>query len=101
MSKMLKELGAPVPELAAKAPERPPGEGEIHCHRCNQVKRKLAKPPFKNAFGQEIYEKICADCWREAIGYGTKVINELRLPMADPQAQKMWDQHVKEFLTLN
>jgi hypothetical protein len=28
------------------------------------------------------------------------VINELRLPLADPQAQKMWDQHVREFLNL-
>jgi hypothetical protein len=32
---------------------------------------------------------------------GTKVINELRLPLSDPQAQKLWDQHVREFLNLN
>jgi Fe-S cluster biosynthesis and repair protein YggX len=31
---------------------------------------------------------------------GTKVINELRLPLADPQAQKMYDQHMLEFLNL-
>jgi hypothetical protein len=28
------------------------------------------------------------------------VINELRLPLSDPQAQKMWDQHIREFLNL-
>jgi hypothetical protein len=28
------------------------------------------------------------------------VINELRLPLADPQAQKVFDQHMKEFLNL-
>lgn len=100
MSRMLKDLGAAVPELEAKAPERAPSAGEVQCRRCNQVKPKIASPPFRNAFGQEIYEKICADCWREAIGYGTKVINELRLPLADPQAQKMWDQHIREFLNL-
>ena len=33
-----------------------------------------------------IQENICADCWREWIGMGTKVINELRLPLSDPQA---------------
>ncbi len=37
---------------------------------------KLAKPPFRNAFGQEIFDNTCTDCWREAIGQGTKVINE-------------------------
>src|SRR5207248_2236400 len=33
-------------------------------------------------------------------GVGPKVINELRLPLADPQAQKAWDQHIREFLNL-
>ena len=31
---------------------------------------------------------------------GTKVINELRLPLNDPQAQKIYDQHMMDFLTL-
>ena len=43
---------------------------------------------------------ICGECWREWIGMGTKVINELRLPLSDPQAQKIWDQHIAEFLNL-
>jgi len=36
----------------------------------------------------------------EAIKMGTKVINELRLPMNDPQAQTIWDQHIRAFLGL-
>jgi len=60
----------------------------------------MSAPPFRNAVGQEIYQKICADCFREWIGMGTKVINELRLPMNDPQAQKVYDQHMMEFLNL-
>ena len=66
----------------------------------DSIGAKLAKPPFRNPFGMEIAEKICQPCWREAIGMGTKVINELRLPMSDPQAQKVWDQHIREFLNL-
>ena len=61
----------------------------------------MATAPFRNAQGQMIQEKICADCWREWIGMGTKVINELRLPLNDPQAQKIYDQHMLEFLNLN
>jgi Fe-S cluster biosynthesis and repair protein YggX len=101
MVKMLGDLGAPVPEeLAAQKQAVQVGEGQVHCKRCGRVAARLPKPPMRNAFGQQIYENTCADCWREAIGFGTKVINELRLPMTDPQASKMWDQHVREFLNL-
>jgi Fe-S cluster biosynthesis and repair protein YggX len=101
MMQMLKDLGAPVPELKATAvAEQALGEGELVCNRCHKVKRKLPKPPYKGAQGLEIFEKICADCWREWIPMGTKVINELRLPLNDPQAQKMYDQHMMEFLSL-
>jgi Fe-S cluster biosynthesis and repair protein YggX len=101
MAAMLKELGAAVPELGSPAAAaQQVGTGEVLCKRCGKVAPKLAKPPFGNAFGQEIFEKICAPCWREAIGLGTKVINELRLPLSDPQAGKIWDQHIREFLNL-
>jgi Fe-S cluster biosynthesis and repair protein YggX len=72
----------------------------VLCKRCGQVKKKLAKPPFRNQFGQDVFNSTCTDCWMEAIKLGTKVINELRLPLSDPQAQKVWDQHIKEFLNL-
>jgi Fe-S cluster biosynthesis and repair protein YggX len=100
MIKMLQELGASVPELQSTAPTQAVGEGQVVCSRCGQVKPKMAHPPFSNAQGKQIQEKVCVDCWREWIGMGTKVINELRLPLADPQAQKVFDQHMKEFLNL-
>jgi Fe-S cluster biosynthesis and repair protein YggX len=100
MAKMLKELGAAVPEFKQAGGDRPVGEGEVFCARCSRVGPKLPRPPFRNAQGQLIFEKICAACWREWVGMGTKVINELRLPLADPQAQKIYDQHMMEFLNL-
>jgi Fe-S cluster biosynthesis and repair protein YggX len=100
MIRMLKELDAPIPELSTPRQAVEVGEGQVQCKRCGRVAARLSKPPMRNAFGQEIYENICADCWREAIGHGTKVINELRLPMNDPQASKMWDQQIREFLNL-
>jgi Fe-S cluster biosynthesis and repair protein YggX len=100
MARMLKDLGAAVPETGAARQAAEVGEGQVHCKRCGRVAARLPRQPMRNDFGKEIYENICADCWREAIGFGTKVINELRLPMNDPQASKMWDQHVREFLNL-
>jgi Fe-S cluster biosynthesis and repair protein YggX len=97
----LKELGAPLPEETTKAAvAEPVGEGQVLCSRCGKVKPKMQNPPFSNAQGKMIQEKVCADCWKEWIGMGTKVINEMRLPLSDPQAQKIFDQHMIEFLNL-
>jgi Fe-S cluster biosynthesis and repair protein YggX len=99
MSKMLADLGAPVPQFADPS-KTEVGEGEVFCKRHGGVGPRLPKPPFRNDFGKEIYENTCANCWKEAIAFGTKGINELTLPLADPQAQKMWDQHIRDFLNL-
>jgi Fe-S cluster biosynthesis and repair protein YggX len=100
MLAVLKEIGAPAPQLASTAHQQAVGEGQVLCHRCSKVGRRLPKAPFRNAQGQLIQEKICGDCWQEWIRMGTKVINELRLPLADPQAQKVYEQHMAEFLNL-
>lgn len=100
MVQMLKDLGVAVPQSVASAPQQTVGEGQVLCNRCGRVGRKMPSPPFSNAQGKEIHEKICADCWREWIHMGTKVINELRLPLSDPQAQKIFDQHMREFLNV-
>jgi len=100
MVKMLQESGAIVPELKKAESDRPVGQGEVLCNRCGRIGPRLPEPPFSNALGKEIQEKTCAPCWREWIGMGTKVINEMRLPLSDPQAQKIFDQHMIEFLNL-
>lgn len=100
MVRMLEELGAPIPAFKRAEPERPVGEGEVFCSRCGKVGPRLPSRPFSNALGQRIFENVCQPCWREWIAMGTKVINELRLPLADPQAQKIFDQHMTEFLNL-
>lgn len=100
MIRTLQELGAPIPEVRKAEPDRPVGAEEVFCARCGRIAPKLKEPPFRNDQGRLIQSKICQPCWREWIAMGTKVINELRLPLADPQAQKIFDQHMMEFLNL-
>jgi Fe-S cluster biosynthesis and repair protein YggX len=92
-----------VPEFKAAAPAAPQqvGEGEVMCKRCGKLGPKMKAPPFKNEFGKRIFENTCAPCWQEAIRMGTKVINELRLDLSDPRAQKAWDTNIREFLNLS
>jgi Fe-S cluster biosynthesis and repair protein YggX len=101
MIEMLRSLGAAVPEIkAAPAQAVAVGEGQVHCRRCGKLGPKLPSQPMRSDLGKQVYDNICAPCWREGIGMGTKVINELRLDLSDPRAQKIWDQNIREFLNL-
>ena len=50
--------------------------------------------------GRKVYESVCADCWQEWIHMGTMIINELRLDLRSEEAQRVYDDHMKEFLRL-
>ena len=52
----------------------------------------------ENELGGRVWEKVCHGCWREWVGIGTKVINELGLQMSSPHAQQVYDEHMVEFL---
>lgn len=102
MLKTLSSLGIDTAEFSsASASTVAVGEGQVLCSRCGSAKPRMSHPPFSNAQGRMIQDKVCADCWKAWIGMGTKVINELRLPLSDPAAQKVFDQHMMEFLNLD
>jgi Fe-S cluster biosynthesis and repair protein YggX len=103
MGKLLAELGEapPVPKPGRLATG--PGGG-FQCQRpgcrLGAHARQLPSPPTRDAIGQQVYEKICQDCWREWLGMGVKVINEMRLDLQDERAQEVYDNYMKEFLGL-
>lgn len=99
MAGLLREMGQEVPEFE-QARQVNVGEGQVLDARTGEVGPRLRKPPFRNVLGQVIYDNVSADSWREWIGMGTKVINELRLPLSDPKAQEVYDQHLIDFLNL-
>ena len=102
MAKMLKDLGAPVPQFTQAVTEQPVGQGQVLCQRCNKIGKHMSDaPPSAIRPARRSTIKSAPDCFpREWTGMGTKVINELRLPLNDPQAQKLYDQHMLEFLNL-
>jgi len=100
MVKSLKELGVELLDLVAQAPALPVGEGQVFDVRTGQIGAKLVRQPFSNKLGKFIFDHTSAQSWQEWIGMGTKVINELRLPLSDPSAQKVFDQHMLDFLNL-
>lgn len=73
---------------------------EVTCSRCGEIKPGLERPPYPDAMGREIAEKICADCWDECKRMQVMVINENRLDLSDPRAHEILERSIREFLGL-
>ncbi len=104
MAELLKELGAEPPRIEEKKAAghvEGGGEGGFTCRRCGGSGPALKNRPFKGETGEQILASVCQNCWNEWIPMGTKVINELRLPLHDPKAQEMYDKYMREFLMLD
>lgn len=88
------------PSVAAQPGAADPSEQGFRCARCGRPHGQLADRPFKGALGETVWANTCQDCWQEWIRMGTKVINEMGLQLADPGAQAVYDEYMKEFLQL-
>lgn len=100
MASLLQKLGRPLPEVETPRTAEDLGADQIIDRRSGRPQPRLAGPPMRGPVGQFIYDHFGQHTWREWIGQGTKVINELRLDLSDPRAQKAWDQNIREFLNL-
>jgi Fe-S cluster biosynthesis and repair protein YggX len=63
-----------------------------------QSGKSLKEPPLPGATGKWIFENIGESQWDAWIGQGTKVINELRLDFSKLEDQKVFGEHMAEFL---
>jgi Fe-S cluster biosynthesis and repair protein YggX len=56
---------------------------------------------LEKELADRIMARVCADCWNDWIGMGTKVINELRLDLSTERGAEEYDRYMKEFLGLD
>lgn len=101
MEKLLKSLGAPVPQAQAPVDDGSPGTG-FRCQRpgCMEGKRakELPASPLPDEMGERIHKAICAGCWNLWFrDFSIKVINELRLDLSSEFGQNEYDRHMREF----
>jgi len=102
MAKMLRDLGGEVPASKQSTAAAAVGTGGFACQRpgclAGPAAMQLPRPPMSDQLGEQIYNTICADCWKEWLAMGIKVINEMRLDLSDEQGQEAYDQYMKEYL---
>jgi Fe-S cluster biosynthesis and repair protein YggX len=104
IAELLRSIGREPPRLAPEvdaAAERARAAGGFVCQRTGRAGTKMPAPPFRGPVGQWIFENISAETWKQWIGQGTKVINELRLDFSRDKDQETYDQHMREFLGID
>lgn len=103
IGKLLVELGEAPPTPKA-SPTVGEGPGGFRCVRpgcpAGALANRLPAPPMNDDLGRQIQESICAVCWKEWLGMGIKVINEMRLDLSSEFGQQAYDNAMREYLGL-
>ena len=100
----LKSIGREAPKLTQEqdaAAEQLRASGAFVCSRTGRPGTQMDGPPFRGPAGEWIQQHIAVETWRDWIGQGTKVINELRLDLSKEADQETYDRHMYEFLGLD
>ena len=104
IAQLLTSIGRRPPELAAEtqaqAKQAAEGGGFL-CKRTGRPGTQLPDPPFRGPVGRWIHENISAQTWQAWLGQGTKIINELRLDLSRETDQKVYDEHMCEYLGID
>ncbi len=98
MGSLLEKLGREVPDVSDLQPKVELSGDQMIDRRTGQVGTKMPDPPMRGPIGQFIQAHFTQETWREWIGMGTKVINELRLDFSIPEHQDIYEQHMLEYL---
>jgi Fe-S cluster biosynthesis and repair protein YggX len=103
MAKLLESIGrvAPLLKEESETVDRLREAGAFVCRRTGRPGTKMTAPPMRGPIGAWIGENISQETWKQWIGQGTKVINELRLDFTRDRDQEMYDQHMREYLGID
>ena len=102
-SLLTEKLGRELPQVedaaAKKAAVEATGEMVLD-KRTGEPQPRLPDPPMRGPTGKYIYDHFGQVTWREWIGQGTKVINELRLDFSNEDHQKTYERYMLEWLAV-
>ena len=71
----------------------------VQCRKYNKELPGLPVAPYPGPKGQEIYESVSQQAWREWQSQQTMLINEKQLSMADAEHRKYLQQEMDKFLS--
>ena len=98
---LLKGIGAPVPQLTNVRTATAAGEGEVLCKRCGKIAKRLSRVPVPQRLrptGSTTTPATTAG--RRPSAWARRSSTSCGCRWPTPRRQKVWDQHIREFLHL-
>jgi Fe-S cluster biosynthesis and repair protein YggX len=69
----------------------------VMCVKLGQMLEGLDKPPIKGELGQRVFENVSKEGWKLWISHSTMIVNENRLELGTPHANKIWLEELEKF----
>jgi Fe-S cluster biosynthesis and repair protein YggX len=69
----------------------------VECVILKREAEGLDYPPIPGELGQRLYESVSKEAWARWTAQQTMIVNEYRLNLADPRAQKMLTEAMESF----
>ncbi len=79
---------------------REPGPDEVRCVRTKRIGARMDVDPLGGEVGAFIKDKVSKESWADWFEMSIKVVNELRLDLGEPEGQRVWDEHMRDFLNI-
>ncbi|MFK7961316.1 MAG: Fe(2+)-trafficking protein [Phycisphaerales bacterium] len=103
MADLLRSVGHEPPQVSAEVEEaarKLRESGAFVCTHSGRPGTEMTEVPLPGEIGRWIMANISTESWREWIGQGTKVINELRLDFSKDEDQATFEQHMVDFFSV-
>lgn len=101
IGELLEKLGLAVPQVQVEKPKVQITGDQVLDRLTGTPGNKMPDPPMRGKLGAFIFAHYSMETWRNWIAQGTKVINELRLDFSRDDHQKVYDQHMMEYLGIS
>lgn len=72
-------------------------ERKVKCIKLDRELPGLARPPVPGALGQRIFEEVSEEAWKMFKEHFKMVINEYKLDLMSPEADKIFNDQVEEY----
>ncbi|QIK38252.1 oxidative damage protection protein [Caldichromatium japonicum] len=69
----------------------------VHCIKLGREAEGLDRPPYPGELGQRIFEQVSKAAWQDWLRHQTRLINEYRLSLTNPQARRFLEEQMERY----
>jgi Fe-S cluster biosynthesis and repair protein YggX len=69
----------------------------VQCVKLGKELEGLDRPPVRGELGQRVFENVSKEAWKLWVGHSTMIVNEYRLELGTPEANRIWLTELEKF----